>query len=650
MLNWKDNSLKRLIRNTFYTVSIAGIVYSCASIGRPDGGEYDETPPRFIGSTPTAGAVNNTRTRISIEFDEFIKLEKANEKVVISPPQLRPPEIKASGKRIDVNLKDTLKPNTTYTIDFADAIVDNNEGNPLGNFTFTFSTGEAIDTMAISGTLLEAANLEPIKGMLVGLHSNLADSAFTTLPLDRVSRTDSRGRYTIRGVAPGTYRLFGLMDADQNFIFSQKSEAIAFYDSLIIPRFEERIRQDTMWKDSLTIDTIIQRNYTHYLPDDAILRSFKEEVFSQRLVKSERIEPNKFALFFSAKADTLPTLTGLNFDEKGAFVIEKNQRNDTINYWIKDSLIYKMDTLRLQLNYLHSDTLNRLVERTDTLRLATRRARGAANEESSKKEDSGKRKRGRDKDKEEEPEPTVFLNMKADIPASMDVYGAITLTFDEPIARYDTAAIHLRQKVDTLWQDINYVFEQDSLDIKKYNLYHDWIPETEYQFEMDSLAFYGLYGLHTDKKTQAIKVKSMDDYGAIMFNVTGADSIAFVELLDPQDKVVRKRPVINGQADFYFLAPAKYGARLVNDTNGNGVWDTGNYEENRQPEVVYYYWQLIDVRVRMEFEQDWNLHSHPLDKQKPDELKKQKPDEEKKRPTRERDRSSTPGRQRQQQR
>ena len=136
---------------------------------------------------------------------------------MVSPPQLQQPEIKPGGKRITVNLLDSLKPNTTYTIDFSDAIVDNNEGNPLGNFAFTFSTGASIDTMEVSGTLLEASDLEPIKGMLVGLHSNLNDSAFTKLPFDRVARTDSRGHFTIRGIAPGKYRIFGLMDADQNF-------------------------------------------------------------------------------------------------------------------------------------------------------------------------------------------------------------------------------------------------------------------------------------------------------------------------------------------------------------------------------------------------------------------------------------------------
>ena len=154
---------------------------------------------------------------------------------------------------------DTLKPNTTYTIDFSDAIEDNNEGNPLYDFAFTFSTGDHIDSMAVAGTLLNAADLEPVKGMLVGLHANLQDSAFTTLPFDRVGRTDSRGRFSIRGVAPGEYRIYGLMDGDQNYRFSQPSENIAYNDSLVIPTCEQRMRQDTMWIDTLTYDTIMTR-------------------------------------------------------------------------------------------------------------------------------------------------------------------------------------------------------------------------------------------------------------------------------------------------------------------------------------------------------------------------------------------------------
>ena len=164
---------------------------ACASIGSPDGGAYDETPPKIVKCQPTNMSANSREKRLTLLFDEFIVLENASEKVVVSPPQEEMPEIRVAGKRIHIRLKDSLIENTTYTIDFSDAIVDNNEGNPMGNFTYSFSTGPEIDTMEVSGILLEAENLEPIKGMLVGLHADLTDSAFITRPFNRVSRTDS---------------------------------------------------------------------------------------------------------------------------------------------------------------------------------------------------------------------------------------------------------------------------------------------------------------------------------------------------------------------------------------------------------------------------------------------------------------------------
>lgn len=586
----------------------------------------DWTPPVFIGSNPPAGALNNKRTKIDLRFDEYIKLENAMEKVVISPPQIQQPEIKASGKRIQVSLQDTLKENMTYTIDFSDAITDNNESNPMGNFAFTFSTGDKIDTMQVTGTVLNAADLEPIKGILVGLHANLNDSAFTKLPFERVGRTDSRGRFTIRGIAPGSYRIYALQDADQNYMFNQKSEVIAYNDSIIIPRLEERTRMDTAWVDSLTYDTIVERQYTHYLPDDVILRAFKEFNYSQYLVKSERLVPHKFTFYFANKADSLPELKGLNFDEKEAFIIEKNTRNDTINYWIKDSLLYMQDTLAMSLTYLYTDTLNQLVPRTDTLRLVSK-------QKLKKKEEPKKKKRR--KDDEEEPEPTEFLPVRVSAPSSMDVYGYVSLTFDEPVAYYDSAAIHLRHKVDTLWEDVSFEFVQDTINLRQYNLYYEWEPTGEYEFAVDSTAFHGIYGLFTDKIKQGFKVRSEDEYFTLKFSVTGADPKAFVELLDAQDKVVRRRRVTNGIADFYFLNPGKYAARLINDRNGNGVWDTGDYEKKIQPEEVYYYPDFLEYKALWDVTQPWNIKEKPLDKLKADELKKQKPEDEKKKKERE---------------
>lgn len=615
--------MKRIVRQLFWGALSLGALYSCANIGHPDGGPKDVTPPRFLSSNPKPEALNNTKKKIVLLFDEFIKIENASEKVVVSPPQLLQPEIKASGKKISIDLLDSLKSNTTYTIDFSDAILDNNEGNPLGNFSYSFSTGNKIDTLQVSGTVLEASNLEPVKGILVGLHSDLNDSAFVKLPFCRLSRTDSRGHFVIKGIAPGKYHIYALLDADQNFAFNQKNEEIAFDDSLIIPTHEPSIRMDTSWVDSVTYDTVYQRPVTRYMPDNILLRAFKEDVHSQYLVKSERLTPNKFTFYFSDRADTLPTLKGLNFDEKNAFIIESNSLNDTINYWIKDSLLYKKDTLSMSLSYLYTDTLNKLVPRTDTLNL---RAKQKMINEDKVKDDSHKGKKKKKGDKELQ---TLFLPVNVHAPSSMDIYDYITLNFGEPVAMYDSTAIHLSEKVDSLWKPVPFQFERDSVNHRIFNLFYNWAPKGEYEFTVDSMAFHGYYGTFTDKIKQDFKVRGEDEYFSLHFNISGVDTTAFMELLSTQDKVVRRREVKKGVADFYFLNPGKYAARLIVDRNNNGVWDTGDYEKKLQPETVYYFPRILEYKALWDITQPWNVKERAADKQKPEELKKQKADDKK---------------------
>ena len=622
-MNWNRHKLPALLM-------LMIVVYSCASMGNPDGGPYDEEPPKFVRSTPKPFAINSKEKKVTIEFDEFIKLEKAAEKVVVSPPQLEQPEIKASGRKVVVGLVDSLRPNTTYTIDFADAIVDNNEGNPLGNYAFTFSTGTTIDTMEVSGTVLSASDLEPVKNIQVGLHSDLSDSAFMKKPFDRVSRTDSRGHFSIRGIAPGKYRIYALMDGNQNYLFDSKTEMIAFSDSIIIPAMEDAMRQDTIWKDSLTIDTIKSVGYTRFLPDDIILRAFKEENDRQYLTRSERDKENHFVLTFSARADTLPTLKGLNFDERDAFIIEKTDRNDSICYWIKDSLIYQMDTLEIQMDYLATDTLDRLVPQTDTLFLANKltRAEREKLEAKAAEEKEKERKKKEKKGEKIEPEPTKFLTLNVDAPSAFDLDRNVYLSFDEPVASIDTAAIHMEIKKDSLWEEIPFLFVSD------------------YQLSIDSMAFKGVYGLHTNKVKQTMKVKKLNEYGTILLNITGADSTAVVELLDGSGKVLRQQRITpQNTADFYYLNPGtKFYIRLFNDRNGNGVWDTGKYSEHLQPEEVYYFPKVWEMKANFDFEENWNINAVPVEKQKLDEIKKQKPEETKKIQDRNKERARKLGR------
>lgn len=623
--------------------------YACASTGMPDGGPYDETPPKFVRATPEPNATNNKRKKISIEFDEYIKLDKASEKVIISPPQNEAPEVKVSGHRVLVEFFDTLRENTTYTIDFGDAIVDNNEDNPLGNFAYAFSTGEHIDTMEVSGTVLSADNLEPVKGIQVGLHKNLEDSAFVKLPFDRISRTDSRGHFTIRGVAPGKYRIYALMDGNQNYFFDSKTEAVAFLDSLVVPDMRPAMRQDTVWNelDTLAYDTIYEVHYTRFLPDNLILRSFKEENPMQYLVKSEREQLNRFSLYFSAKADTLPTIKGLDFDEKDAFIIESNPRNDTIRYWIKDTVMCERDTLTFQMDYLATDTLGQLVPKTDTLRMVNKidkKRRMALAEEALKKEEKERKKRAKKGDTlKVEPK---FFAMSVDAPSNLDLNRNIVLKFDEPVEHIDTAAIHMAVKVDSLWEDIPFILMADSVVPRQYQILADWQPGQEYQLKIDSLGIKGIYGLYTNKVENQLKVKTLEDYGTLYLNIVGAGPHAVVQLLNSSDGVVRQQPVTDkNTCDFYFLQPStKYYIRLFNDDNNNGVWDTGNYAEKRQPEEVYYFPKVWEMKANFEFEETWDIHAVPLDKQKLDEIKKQKPDEAKKIKDRNKERARKLGR------
>jgi hypothetical protein len=608
-------------------------LYACASIGSPDGGPYDEDPPKFLKSEPVPFAVNNQTKKVVIEFDEYIKLDKPAEKVIISPPQIEQPEIKASGHRVIVNLVDTLKENTTYTFSFGDAIQDNNEGNALENFSFTFSTGEAIDTMEVSGVVLNAQDLEPIKGIAVGLHSDLADSAFTTKPFDRISRTDSQGHFTIRGIAPGKYRIYALNDGNQNYFYDSKTEQIAFLDSLIIPDMTPATRQDTVWRDTLTIDTIKTVNYTRFLPDDIVLRAFKAENDRRYLSKSTRDSEKHFTLVFSTKSDTLPRLKGLNFDSEDAFILEKTARNDSLCYWIKDSLVYQLDTLEMQIDYFATDTLNQLVPQTDTLYIANKMNR-EQRERLQKKADEEKEKTRKKREKkglEPEPEKTEFIALNVDAPGSLDLNKNITFSLEEPVTAIDTAAIHLELKVDSLWEEVPFLFEADTLLYRQYNLLAEWQPEADYRLRVDSMAFRGLYGLHSDKVEKTFKVKKPEDYGTLLLDIQNAAPGSIVELIDNSGKVLRQQSVSeNNTCDFYYLAPGtKYYLRMFVDRNGNGIWDTGSYEGHVQPEEVYYFPKVWDMKANFEFEETWDVTALPLEKQKLDDIKKQKADKQK---------------------
>lgn len=614
-------------------LTIALIVASCARMGNPDGGWYDETPPRVVGASPSDKATNVKAKKIYINFDEYIKVDNPTEKVVVSPPQLETPEIKAQGKRIAISLLDSLKANTTYTIDFADAISDNNEGNPLGNYTYCFSTGNVIDTLEVSGTVLAAENLEPIKGILVGLYTDLADSAFHTKPMLRVSRTDSRGHFSIKGVAPGSYRIYALQDMDGNYLFNQKAEMLAFSTDTIIPSFKADTRQDTLWRDTLHIDAVKRTEYTHFLPDDICLLAFNEKVTDRFFLKSERTDPNRFTLYYSYGSDSLPRLKGLNFNiSDSTFTIDASEKMDTITYWLNDTALVNNDSLEIALTHLVTDTLGHLTENTDTIQLFAKipyekRLKNKLKElEQWQKEQDKKKRKGQPYDSIP-PVEKLKYTIKG---GELDPDKNVDFVFTTPLKHFDVAKMHLFSKPpkDSLWYEEK--FEFDKKTPLRYTLRAEWKPAYEYSVELDSLAFEDIYGTLSDKEKQGVKVKPLSSYATIQFTISGMEGKNIVcQLLNSSDNVVKQLATNSGIAQFYYVLPGSYYLRMFVDDNNNGTWDTGSYDEHRQPEPVYYYHEEIKCRANWDFSETWDPTARTLTAQKPGKITKQKADKKK---------------------
>ena len=630
---------------------------ACASIGNPDGGRFDETPPRVVGSSPADGAVNVSKRKVQILFDEYIKLEKASEKVVISPPQIEPANVRADGKRVKVDFYDSLRANTTYTIDFSDAIEDNNEGNPMGQYTFSFSTGDVIDTMQVSGRVLNAADLEPIKGIMVGLYpadSIWNDTLFRTRPFLRVSRTNGEGRFTIKGVKDGAYRVRALEDKDGDFVFSQKNERVAFDTTVYVTGSFPDVRMDTVWRDSLWYDSIRVVPYTHYTPDDVLLLAFLEDGQERHLLKTAYTEPTNFTFYFTAPSDSTPRIKGLNFDER-CLVTDASLKNDTVTFWVTDTaLIHRQDTLSMILSYMETDTLGQLVVTNDTLDLSPKTTYAKIAAERSKQIEAWEKDRERRQKKakkplpyEENPYERTWLEAGFKPSGSLAPNQNVRYLAKEPILEVDTTKIHFYVKKDTDWLPAPFLFMPEERSAKSYMLYAEWEPGQKYRFVMDTAAVVSVLEHESKSVRQEFHVRAVEEYGSIFIHVISPDTGVVVQLLSKNDKVeAQQRADKDGNADFFFMKPGEYYMRCYVDANGNGQWDTGDYASGLQPERVYYFGKPLPLKARWDLRQDWDIRAVDVARQKPMAITKQKPDKEKKLKNRnaERDREMQRGR------
>lgn len=600
---------------SLFVVAAALLLAACASIGRPEGGPRDMTPPVVVSSTPAPGSVNVSNGRIDIVFDENITLDDPMNKIVVSPPQKKQAQISSNGRRVRITLRDTLRDSTTYTVDLADAVRDLNEGNILDGLAIDFSTGPSIDTLMISGIVFEGRTLEPAQGMIVGVYSTpVADTALTTLPMERITKTNALGRFTIRNLKPGSYRVFAINDLNHDFHWD-RSEDIAFLDRDISPSTMAVEVTDT-FTDAAGNDSLVTRPATRFLPDDILLTWFNENYKPLYLVKHERPDARRLTLEMSTHSDSLPQLTLLNTVRAGArldreAVLQSSPGLDSLTYWLRDTTLIGSDTLKIAARYLHTDTLDNITFTTDTLTFALRQP---------------KKKKKRDEETDSVPK-LEFVNIGISSRQPQDLNIPLLFETSAPTASIDSAGFRIEVLVDSVWMPVaaRIPSPTDSLQPMRLLTEMTWKPKTKYRVTIDSLAVTDIYGNHNRPFVQEVSTHAIEDYAALFFNIgdLGPDS-AIVELLS-SDKPVRLEPVRNGVATFEYVTPGAYYARLFIDRNQNGRWDTGSVADTVQPEDVFYFSKKLNLKKNWDVEQQWNIYETPVDLQKPEDIKKNKP-------------------------
>lgn len=602
--------------NGLGAVLVALMVYACANRGYPEGGPKDTTPPVVVNEVPVSFTKNFNKKRVEVYFNEFVQLKDINEKFVISPPMKKNPKVSLRGKYILVSLPDSLKENTTYSLDFADAIVDNNEGNPLGYYRYVFSTGDIIDTLELSGTVVNAESNEPMVNAMVGLYAEHADSLPLLQMPDYIARSDSSGNFRLTNLREAVYRVVAMSDENKDKKYTPEDEMFAFLDSTVLPVVMPMVKTDTfkiiqqiIGRDTITSDSIVTSEYLAYGPGNLYLRMFQEKETQLYLSDDKREMREKLDFVFSIPGDnrlTVEVWDTLSADPlpKDWYIREHTVGNDTITLWIKDSTVYKRDTLNVILTYLRTDSTRQWSTFSDTTRYTFK--------DKKKNEHKGK--------KQEEKKPVVdYLEIKPTISSDLDLGGRLGLEFDRPLDKTGLEqAIRVSEKVDTLYQPITFTLQEDSLKIRLVYVDAPWKSGSEYKLEIDSAAISDIYGRSNNKLEKSFKVRSGEYYGKVLLSVKGVTGNTIIQMYKPDsgksDNGKRKYQILaektiqqDGEVVFDLLPEGKYQFRAIRDTNGNGIWDTGLYLKHQQPEEIVYLPVEIAVKQNFDIEQEFNL-------------------------------------------
>lgn len=571
------------------------LVVKCAHPIAPTGGPEDVKPPTVIGTTPENGNPNFRTNKFSISFDEFVSIENIQQAALISPPMSEMPEFRVKGKSVNVKFMEDLKPNTTYSVYFGDAIVDITEKNPVINYTYIFSTGDYVDSLSLSGYVIDALDLKPIEGAFVMLYKDNNDTiVFDSLPYYIVpyylSKTNIDGRYQFNGLSDDDYLLFAISDQNSNYIFDQPGEQIAFLDSLIRPIYIEKPKIDTtltdsitnllMTKDSIivTADSLVTDSIMYNEEFDVNLLMFLTPDTSQRLMKAEVLEKNKIRFSFTQPANNIE-IESIKYAPDSTWYVEVYSKEKDTLYWYLFNP--PVDSLILQFTQFY-DTLGTVYLKLDP-----------------------EKKSSRIKKKDEEVKK-IKLGWKSNLSGSnLDLDKHLEIIFNHPyvkLNKVDSSLLIIGN--DSTW-DPKISFD-DSLHMKIVFPF-DLEEETQYNIYFPDSAFSCRNGIHTEAIDIKFKTKSLSDYGILTFNLRPEVKQGYIFQLLNQDEVVLRDYSFSEDTSITisYLKPSEYLFKIIFDDNNNNVWDPGDYGQKLQPEGVLYYPTEIKVRANWEIEEEW---------------------------------------------
>ena len=596
--------MKKLISPILVSIIILSTI-NCARVGSPLGGEKDILAPEIIESTPNNYSRNFGSDKIEIEVNEFVRLDNLNQKLVISPPLDEKPEIFVRGKIIIIELgKQELKKNTTYTFSFYDAIVDNNEGNPIEDYEFVFSTGNQLDSLSVNGIVLKAFNLEPEEeGVEVLLYDLLEDTIPQTTPPFYIGKSDEEGKFRINNVKADTFRIFALKDGNRNHFFDQAGEAFAFSDSILLVNASPEFYRDTTRKDTISVNTTdtdtTDADTTNVdkeeIKPNARLFLFTEDHSIQYLKNSTRETREHIQLVFNMPLkERKLKITPIDIDTKNEwFIKEEFIIGDTVSVWITDTIVSGTDLITLKLEYMKEDSTGNYISFADTslLRYITPVTKRKSNQE------------GVDK-----VEKTLVLTPSIGKNAQIELNQKISIESKTPVKIVDTSKIIMYVYDDSLQINTRYNLEKDSLQIRKFRISTEWKEDTKYGLFFEPGAFISIYDYSNDTLLLDFKTRKLEYYGKIILTLKKVTENMIIQLLDSNDEVLKEKTEwSNNIVEFSYLKSGEYRLKAIYDRNENGKWDTGNYEEKVQPEKVNFFNKEIEVKSNWDLEIEWDF-------------------------------------------